>query len=97
MTDVLKNLSNKFISKKHRLIVREANVLEALSVINKHSSWFIDKKLKIDRYDWDDGCAEWFIIFKASNDQWTSIVNELNDEGFKLIIKDVPEYIFVLK
>lgn len=97
MTDVIKKLLDKFISKEYRLVIREANVLETLSVINKHSSWFIDKKLHVDRYDWDNGCAEWYIKFKASYNQWSSIVDELHDKNFKLTIEDTPKYIFVIK
>lgn len=98
MKELIKNVSNKFVPKRHYLIVDEKNVLEVLREIDKQIVWYINQSLSIDNCMWADDPTKWFINFNASEDQWMSIIDGLEEIGYDLFIKSNRlESIFVIK
>lgn len=75
MNNTLNKLMNKFIIKTHHFIVFEDDVLKTIEVINKNRNCI--KTLLYGRIRiWSDGRI-WHIVFKASNTEWCSLINEL--------------------
>ena len=98
MKNIAKDLTNKFVPKRHYLIVNEGNVLEVLRVIDEQRLWYVNQNLRIDNCGWADDRKKWFIHFDSSEDQWMSIIDGLESRGFDLVIKNKRiESIFVIK
>ena len=98
MKNLFKDLSSKFVPKRHYLIVNEGNVLEVLRVIDKQNVWYVKQNLSIDNCGWADDRKKWFIHFDTSDNQWMSIIDGLEERGFDLVIRNKRiESIFVIK
>ena len=98
MKELIKNVSNKFVPKRHYLIVDEGNVLEVLRKIDEQIVWYVNQNLSIDNCGWADDPKKWFIHFNASENQWMLIIDELEKSGYDLVIKNKRlESIFVIK
>ena len=97
MKEFMRKLSDKAIPRRHYLIVKEANTLEVLDVIDTERKTLIDTNLSVGRLDRSEDCDEWFIEFYATNEQWSTIVNTLKGNGFELSLMYPPENLFVAK
>lgn len=70
----MKNLINKFVVKRHHLIVEEEDVIRVLSVIQKHHKILPD--MAVGNCGWDDE-KKWFIHFETTEYKWKAIRTDL--------------------
>ena len=64
--------------------------MEVLGIITNATTWFINQELKVDngvlvRMKYDAKCS---VDFTTSDMKWSSIISELKDKGFKLVVDD---------
>ena len=91
------NLIDKFISRRHYLVVDRQDAITVLEVVNSFNKWYINSKLRIGNCKWAEQPNKWFIHFDSSDEQWMSIIEELGKRGYKLYMKDRPRDIYVSK
>lgn len=78
----MKNLIDKFVLKRHYLILDEADVLNVLDVIMKHQlksgrAWS-KTNMRVGNCGWVDDKTKWFIHFTTSEEKWYDIRHKLN-------------------
>ena len=83
-------LLRKFRVDRHYMVVDEGDLIEILKVVTNTSSWFINQQIKVDngvlvRMKYETKCA---IEFSVSDEQWSSIISELKDKGYILLVDD---------
>ena len=66
---------DKFITKRHHIIVEETDVLNALKVINKYHK--IVPEIAVGNCGWADDTNKWFIHFTTTNSKWDGIRKDL--------------------
>lgn len=66
---------------ERKLIVEEKDVTTVMAVINRHHSFFSNKKMTTGNCGWKDQPDKWYIYFYASGKEWGSIVGELSTLG----------------
>ena len=91
------NLADKFVSRRHYLVVDRQDVTTLLEIINGQNKWYINTKLNVGNCAWTDQPSKWFIHFNCSDEQWMPMIEEFGKKGYKLYIKDRPKYIYVSK
>lgn len=92
---VFENLFNKVVSKKHTLMIERENVLTVLETIDRYRNWFIITNLRVSKGSYDNR-ALYFVRFRASDEQWMSIIGDLEGNDLEMKIK-FPENIMVTK
>lgn len=98
MNEFIENTVRKVKTKRHYLIADQWDVLNILNVFDTHRAWYINENLHVGQCGWIKDESKWFVHFTVSEEQWTSIVNDLNEAGFELVIKsNRTELIYVLK
>ena len=76
----MKNLIDKFVFKRHYLVLEETDVVNALDVIMKHQNKSLRVLSKTNMLVGNCGWADktkWFIHFTTSEDRWYDIRREL--------------------
>lgn len=71
---------DKVFYKKRKLIIEEEDLTKVLSIVNINIPSKYKKKMEIDVYK-----SIWFVGFKASNNSWTDIIENLESVKYKLI------------
>lgn len=89
------NLIDRFVKRRHNLIVVEQDVTTVLEAINSRRKWYINQNLAVGNCGWANEPTKWFVHFGATDNQWMFIIDGLNKKGYKLYLKDRPNDIYV--
>lgn len=91
------NFIKKFMVGRHSIIVENnCDLVETLKIICINESKWVDKRMYIRTLAIDTG-SKWFINFNCSDYDWESIINELNNKGYNLEIKDASDKLYLVK
>ena len=69
------NFLDKFITKRHHIIVEEVDIVNVLKVVNKCHRTSPD--ISVGNCGWADDSNKWFIHFTTTNSKWDSIRKDL--------------------
>ena len=92
----MKKFISRLLSERHHLVTEERNVIETLDVIDEQHKWYIDTNLNVAKSKVADQKGQWKIHFSASRKQWASIITNLSNKGFTLVIKN-PKVMYLTK
>lgn len=92
----MKKFISRLLSERHHFVMEERYVMETLDVIDGQHKWYIDTNLNVAKYKKADQSDQWRIHFSASRKQWASIITNLNNKGFTLVIK-YPKDVYLIK
>lgn len=81
---------------RHYIVLDERDVLGLLMLIYAKVDSRIDKKLSVCNCGWADR-RKWFVHFNCTNKQWRSIIYQLHNENFELVVKDHTESVYLVK
>lgn len=71
-----KNFTDRFVTKRHHIIVEEVDVIKALYAINRQHVFVPD--MKVGNCGWADDVSKWFIHFTTTEAKWNAIRYELH-------------------
>lgn len=78
-----------FYQKKRNLIVDEADVTLVLTAINDHQGFFSNDNKIVRNCGWESDPSKWVIKFNASDREWGSMAEDLNNIG-EITVKVKP-------
>lgn len=91
-------LAERFVFKRHYLVVDASNVLEVIGIINNQFKYYRDQHLVVGKREPNKNCTNWEVDFDATDNQWKAIMSELHTYGYELKLKpDDPKEVFVIE
>lgn len=86
------NLVHNYKKKRRYIVLNEEDVMVVLNVMSKirRNSKIISSSqhMEIASCGWFRHPEKWFMHFDMTDSQWCSFISQMEDKGYKLILKD---------